>query len=464
METALISQLLKLQIISVVTILLTVGAIAHMLSTRKKPKSMIAWILVILTMPYIGIPLYIIFSGRKIEKSVLRKGQLSLKNYMPSDFRSPMSQFLVAQNVPPPTQHNDVYICRDGVDAYGRMLDMIRSARHFVYISTYIFGDDEVTAEILDILCEKAQNGVEVKLLIDSLGSLRLELYPKSLQRLRKAGGEYYFFNSFVHNPIEFKMNLRNHRKSIIVDGHTVMSGGMNIAREYMSARMHDRLWTDLSFVITGEATLHYLDIFLFDWEYTTKERLKPHREMIATVDFDHLVQVVPSGPDVENDAYFEAMVYAPFIAKERIWIVTPYFAPDQTILDALIVARHRGVEIKIVVPDTSDHLIIDVVRNGFLRELQEEGIEIYFYKNRMLHAKMILIDDAFTVMGSANFDERSFFYNYETMAFFYSREQVERADFWMKEILLESTYGLRPAGRFRVIVENIFKMLAPAI
>ena len=464
METPLMSMLLKLQFLSVFTLLLTLGAVAHMLSTRKKPKSMIAWILVIVLLPYIGIPLYIIFSGRKIEKTILRKGHLLLQSYAPSDFRSQISLFLTAQGIPPPTLHNDVCICKDGIEAHATLIDMLQRAERFIYISTYIFGDDEVTHEIVDILAQKAQNGVEVKLLIDSLGSLRLELMPKSLRKLEEAGGAYRFFNSFIRHPVDFKMNLRNHRKSVIVDGHTVLSGGMNIAREYLSPIPHAKLWTDLSFVIRGEATRHYLDIFRFDWEYTTGQRVMPEVLPIESEAFDDAVQVVPSGPDVENDAYFEAMVYAPFIAQQRIWIVTPYFAPDQTILDALIVARHRGVEIKIVVPDTSDHLIIDVARNGFLRELQEEGIEIFFYKNRMLHAKMILVDDTFAVMGSANFDERSFFYNYETMAFFYGKVQIDAAQSWAERVRLECTYGLRPAGRMRIIFENIFKMLSPAI
>ena len=460
----LVNEFLKLELFSVITVLLTAGAIAHMLSTRKKPKSMLAWILVMVTMPYIGIPLYIIFSGRKIEKTILKKGQLKLKNYTPSHFGSPMSQFLVAQGIPPPTRHNEVRLCKNGVEAHVALTEMLQSARRFIYISTYIFGDDEETAQIIDILSKKAREGVEVKLLIDSLGSLKLELFPSALQKLVHAGGEYRFFNSFIRHPIEFRLNLRNHRKSINVDGHTVLSGGMNIAREYLSPVWHEKLWTDLSFVIRGEAARHYLDIFVFDWEYTTKERLHPPVEAQTPEMANHLVQVVPSGPDVANDAYFEAMLYGTFLAQERIWIVTPYFAPDQTILDALIVARHRGVEIKLVVPDTSDHMIIDVARNGFLRELQEEGIEIYLYKNRMLHAKTILVDSSFCVIGSANFDERSFFYNYETMSFFYADAQIEETGGWIEEVLLESTRGLAPAGKLRVIFENIFKMLAPVI
>ena len=465
MESTFFSQILKVQFLSVITVLLTVGAIAHMLSTRRKPKSMIAWILVILTMPQIGIPLYIVFSGRKIEKSILKKGQLALHNYTPSAFRSEMSLFLTAQGIPPPTGRNEVTVCHNGVEAWFELVRMIEHAERSIYISTYILGDDEVTRELIDMLAHKALQGVEVKLLIDSLGSISLEMFPSMLRKLQDAGGEYRFFNSFMQNPIEFKMNLRNHRKSIIIDGRYVMSGGMNIAKEYMSATYHAKLWSDLSFVIHGEATRHYLDIFRFDWEYTTGETIETE-----VIDFsqektvENFVQVVPSGPDVENDAYFEAMVYMPFVAKERIWIVTPYFAPDQTILDGLIVARHRGVEIKIIVPDTSDHYIIDIARNGFLRQLQEEGIEIYLFKNRMLHAKAILVDDAFVVMGSANFDERSFFYNYETTSFFYNHRQIADIEEWMKRHMLECTVGLAKAGRVRMMFENIFKMLSPVI
>ena len=464
MENGFFSALLRVEIISVVMLFLVVATVAHMLSIRRKPKSMIAWILVIVLIPHIGIPLYVIFSGRKIEKSILKKGQLLLKNYAPSNFRSEMSLFLLSQKIPPPTRRNRTYICHDGVEAYSALKEMLQEAEQSVYISTYIFGNDEVTREIIDILAQKASEGVDVKMLIDSLGSARLEFAPSILRKLRDAGGEYYFFNSIVAHPIDFKLNLRNHRKSIIVDGHTVMAGGMNIAKEYLSARYHENLWSDLSFVITGEAAQHYLDIFVFDWEYTTKTEWQMHPVALPHIEEENFIQVVPAGPDVENDGYFEAMIYTPFIAQKRIWMVTPYFAPDQTILDALVVARHRGVEIKIIVPDTSDHFIIDIARNGFLRDLQEEGIEIYFYKNRMLHAKAILVDDDFVVMGSANFDERSFFYNYETMSFFYNQAQVSDLEAWIQNHFLECTKGLQPAGRVRTMLENTFKMLSPVI
>ncbi len=460
-----ISELFKLQLLTVIALVLAFGAIAHMLSTRRKPRSMIAWMFVILTIPYIGIPLYVIFSGRKIEKSLLRKGRLFLTAHERSnDFSCEVSKFLVSQKIPAPTSKNRVKICKDGVEAYKIMMDLFENAKKSIYISTYIFGDDEITHEIVKKLCKKAKEGIEVKLLIDSLGSMRLEFFPEILRQLQKAGGEYSFFNSFIQDPIDFKINLRNHRKSIIIDKHTVISGGMNIAKEYMAPKAHERLWVDLSFVIQGEAVDHYLEIFAFDWEYATKEVIEINQTSLFDVKDETIVQVVPSGPDIENDSFYEAMLYALFIAKERIWIVTPYFAPDQSILDALIVAKHRGVEIKITVPDTSDHMIIDVARNGFLRQMQDENIDILFFRNKMLHAKAILVDERFCVMGSANFDERSFFYNYETICFFYSKKEIDAARIWMQKLFLECTLGLKPAGKLRIVFENIFKMLSPAI
>jgi len=464
MEKMLLGSLLQAELISILTLLLTIAALAHMLSTRRKPHSMIAWILVIVTMPHIGIPLYILFSGRKIEKFISRKEQVALKSYAPSPLGSEMSRFLLSQDIPPPTEHNDVTICHDAVEAYHNLIAVLKEAERSIYITTFVFGDDEVTREIVAILSQKARAGVDVKLLIDALGSIRVELFPSILRPLKAAGGDYRFFHSFVRHPFDFRINLRNHRKSIIVDGHTVIAGGMNIAREYFAPRLERDVWSDLSFVLLGEATRHYLDIFVFDWEYTTGEKLRMHPIDLPETASKNFVQVVPSGPDVEKDAWFEAMVYAAFIARERIWIVTPYFAPEPTLLDGLRIARHRGVDVRIIVPAISNHPLADLARNGFLRELQEEGIGIYLYRTRMLHAKAVLVDERFVVMGSANFDNRSFFYNYETMAFFYHSGLIANMEGWMEAHMRESTRGLAPAGRIRIIFENIFKMLSPVV
>ncbi len=466
MFNTIINALFALQLETIILFILILSAVAHMLSSRRKPRSMIAWILVIFLLPYVGIPLYIIFSGRKIEKFVLQKGMLSLKkNDKLPKYSTLVSDFLYSLGIPAITTSNSVEICKDGVGAYHVLIKHLNNAKKSIYISTYIFGDDCVTKDIIDILSEKATQGVEVKLLVDALGSMKLEWYSDLLIPLINAGGECQFFNSFKRHPIDFKINLRNHRKMIIIDNNTVMSGGMNIAKEYLSPKDHALLWKDLSFVLYGEAIRYYLEIFSFDWYYTTYNHLNTNINVLQkNIKNKSLVQVVPSGPDVKSDALYEALMYGFFLAQKKICIVTPYFAPDQTMMDALIVAKHRGVDITIIVPDMSDHKILDIARNGFLRQLQDEGIRVFLYKNRMLHAKLIIVDESFAVMGSCNFDERSFFYNYESVSFFYSQEDIDVLKKWMQELLVVSREGLHKGNRVRILFENIFKMLSPAL
>ncbi len=255
MFNTIINALFSLQLETIILFILILSAVAHMLSSRRKPRSMIAWILVIFLLPYVGIPLYIIFSGRKIEKFVLQKGMLSLKkNDKLPKYSTLVSDFLYSLGIPAITTSNSVEICKDGVGAYHVLIKHLNNAKKSIYISTYIFGDDCVTKDIIDILSEKATQGVEVKLLVDALGSMKLEWYSDLLIPLINAGGECQFFNSFKRHPIDFKINLRNHRKMIIIDNNTVMSGGMNIAKEYLSPKDHALLWKDLSFVLYGEA------------------------------------------------------------------------------------------------------------------------------------------------------------------------------------------------------------------
>ncbi len=465
MINTLLNDLFTVQLETIILFFLALVAIAHMLSSRKKPRSIIAWMLVIFVLPYIGIPLYIIFSGRKIEKFVLQKGMLSLKShYTVPHFHSPIATFLESQAIPAVTGNNNVALCHDGIEAYRSLKLLLQNAQKSIYISTYIFGDDIVTQEIVTILVQKAREGVDVKLLIDALGSARLELFPSALKVLTNAGGEYHFFNSFMHRPMDFKINLRNHRKSIIIDCCKVMSGGMNIAQEYMSPTDHGNLWMDISFILEGEAVQYYLEIFSFDWHYTTQQTLDVKADISSDTVGKSLVQVIPSGPDVKSDALYESLLYALFLAQKRFWIVTPYFAPDQSMMDALIVAKHRGVDVRIIVPDMSDHLILDIARNGFLRQLQEEGIKIMFYKDRMLHAKVVVVDALFAVMGSSNFDERSFFYNYESVSYFYSKKDIQNVTVWIEKLFLDCFEGLHKSSKIRIVFENIFMMLSPAI
>ncbi len=452
--------------VTIITFILAFAAIAHMLSQRHKPSSMIAWFVIILAVPYIGIPLYIIFSGRKIDKIIKSKKRIELKRfYEVGDYlNSPIEKLLRANSIAGAVGENEVTLCKDGVEAYKNIIKMLKNAKESIYITTYILKKDETTKNIVEILIKKAKEGVEVKLLIDSIGSFKLELNPDILKPLKEAGGDFVFFMSVFKKPITSKLNLRNHRKMIIVDKKIVLSGGMNIAKEYISYKYHKNMWVDLSFIIKGRAAMHYFEIFKFDWEFETGEVLRSDFKVLPKLKFDgSIVQVVPSGPDVERDALYEAVLAEIFLAKNRIWIVSPYFIPDESLLDALIVAKHKGVDVKIITAKISDHFFLDVARRGYLRELFNENIEILLYKSKMIHAKAMLFDDI-AIMGSSNFDIRSFFYNFEAVSFFYSKKDIESVKAWIESLFKECDRGIKPTNRIGILYENIFKLMAPVL
>ncbi len=461
------TQLLIPHLINIVTILAAAITIVHILTQVKKPSSMIAWILFIVIYPYLGILLYILLSGRKIERIIRKKGMINMTEVTPYPHRphSQIERLLCRNKIACALPGNDFFLCADGIEAYEKLLDMIANARKAIYISTYILGKDSVTETIVDHLARKAKEGVEVKILMDAIGSKWLEFDPSPLRPLKEAGGEYHFFMSVIKEPFNSKINLRNHRKMIIVDGEKVMSGGMNIAREYLAPKPHEKLWADISFIVEGRAAYHYLEVFRSDWESQTQSRIRLAQSLSIRKSSDNaLLQVVPSGPDIATDALYEAILQGIALAQKHIWIVTPYFIPDASLLEALTIASHRGVDVQIIVPDTSDHPLVDMSRIGFLRDLAKEDVTIRFYKSGMLHAKAILIDEMVGILGSANFDVRSFFYNFEVSTFLYTKREQRLLKNWIEALYSHCDTDMKTAGKVRIVFENVFKIIAPIL
>ncbi len=458
---------ITLHFFTLFTFLLIFVTIGHLFTQRKKPSSTIAWTVTIIALPYIGILFYVIFHGRKLNKIIKNIKEIKLKKIheVEAGFDSRIEKLLRANRLAGATSGNAFALCEDGLDSYQKLIALLMSAKSSIYISTYIFGKDIVTQKIVDILVQKAEEGVEVKLLVDAFGSQRLEFFPSILKPLQKAGGEYHFFMSMIKHPFDSKLNLRNHRKMIIVDCCSVMSGGINISKLYLSPVNYEGLWMDLSFILKGAGALHYKEIFRHNWENDAKTMLRKYPEKERELEYGKsIVQVVPSGPDVDSDALYEALLASIYEAQKRIWIVTPYFAPDNSLMDALIVAKHRGVEIKIITPQTSDNALADIARSGFLRDLQYEAVEILFFKNKMMHAKACLIDDKCAILGSSNFDARSFFYNFEVVSFIYTKEDIMIVKLWIERLFSECEYGIKEVSNIRKQLENFFKMFAPAL
>ncbi|MCP3942562.1 MAG: phospholipase [Desulfobacteraceae bacterium] len=454
---------LIIHLIAILTDILVLSALAHMVYQKREPTSLIAWLLAIILLPYVAVPLYFIFRSRKRKKRTKSQFKLACKGEIPPEDATSLDMSLRRNGIAGATLGNLFEFYTDGVDAYTILITQIQRAEKEILISTYVFSSDEVARLILSKLTQKASQGVSVKLLIDSIGSLPLYLFQGPLKKLKKAGGQVEFYMPPLTRPFQNYINLRNHRKIFLFDGKIVLAGGINLSREYMGPTPCDDRWQDILFSIQGPAVFHYLEIFTEDWNHTSRKKLDLPRQLPGSHGNTD-IQVVPSGPDIASDALYEALLSAIFAAKERIWIVTPYFVPDKSLMQALVIARHRGVDIKLITPINSNHLIADLGRSSYMRELLAKGIEVCLFRAGMIHAKAILIDSKGVIMGSANIDQRSLFLNYEVVSFIYSEKIIAASELWMKK-LLEQCYGqMKPANKWRKIGENLMSIFAPLL
>jgi len=304
---------------------------------------------------------------------------------------------------------------RDGRDMLEALRAEIRGARRRISIATYILSDDAVGRELVRLLTERARAGVEVRLLVDAIGSWGAPL--RLCRPLRRAGGEVARFNPVLPTRGKGSANWRNHRKIAVFDGRTALIGGQNLGLRYLGDTPSNRRYRDCSFLIEGPTAAALERVFIADWCQATEENPLRFatllRERPAHAG-EAWVEVVASGPDTENDALWETYEKLFAECRRSITVVTPYFVPDPTLFDLLTAAARAGRHVRIMVPRRSDHRLLDFARRWYLRTLREAGAEILFFKPDVLHAKLVLVDDTHLVVGSANLDMRSLFLNYE--------------------------------------------------
>ncbi|HEX2671257.1 MAG TPA: phospholipase D-like domain-containing protein, partial [Polyangiaceae bacterium] len=254
--------------------------------------------------------------------------------------------------------------------------------------------------------------------------------------------------------------NLRNHRKIAVFDGERAIVGGMNLGHEYLGPSPDPERWRDLSLLVSGEAVADLDAVFRADWEFACGERL-PAPARLAGGEIP--VRVVTSGPDVANDPIYDADLSAIFRAEHRIWIATPYFVPDEALLRALMIAVRRGVEVRVLAPERSNHPLSDFAAGSCLRDLSAAGVIIQRF-HKMLHAKALLVDDSLCVVGSANFDMRSLFLNYEIALFFSGGAEVERLRSWFAASFGQCSLGPPRAGWVRAALDDLARLVAPLL
>jgi cardiolipin synthase A/B len=441
----------------VVVSLLTYVVTAHLLEQRRHPTAAIAWVLFMLLLPYVALPMFLAFGSRKLARPRSARS-LSVEPLAPGG--SWALQTLHALGQPAPAAYRELRIHADGSQALHALWRNLDAAQQSIDLCTFILGRDTLGQQVIDKLCAKARAGVRVRLLLDGMGSL-MAGRPK-LEPMRAAGISVTLFVPPLHSPLKGRTNLRDHRKMLIIDGSTetrrLWSGGRNLASEYFEGEPGKAAWHDLSFDLAGPLVLQALALFERDWAFAHTERAA--QEMPAEDEADpspaHGAQLVASGPDQVDDTVYALLLSAAYQARRSISLVTPYFVPDAALLMALCLAARRGVALELLIPARSNHRLSDIARGRALRALAQAGARIWLAP-QMLHAKLAVIDDQLALAGSANFDSRSLFLNYEMMIAFHEGGDVREFDAWFEHERRSATpYAAHKPGLARDVAEGM--------
>ena len=410
---------------------LGIGNAAHAVMNVRSSRGAVAWAVALVSLPWLAIPLYWIFGRSKFQgyseairqayskdyQTELHAYEEILKHKVKLPERLSNLEKLAHEFTGIPfTSNNSLELLLDGQQTFPKMLEAIANAQDYILLQSYIIHDDAIGNQFKDALIERTQNGVKVRVLYDGLGSKTLtHNYIKSL---RQNNIEVNAFRSTEGRGNRFQINFRNHRKILVVDGKIGFIGGLNIGDEYLGRDPHFGYWRDTHLKVTGTIVKSLQETFLKDWYWATKEIPLVNWEIIRSDDNNQTAFILPtSAADrLKNCTLFYLDLIN--LSQERIWIASPYFVPDDSILDALKLAAVRGVDVRIILPDRADHLSVYLCSFSYYGELQEVGIKLYRYKRGFMHQKIILCDRFIAGVGTVNLDNRSFFLNFEVMAF----------------------------------------------
>lgn len=454
-------------VVSTLGFFLAIILISHLIRQRRSPSGTMAWLLGLVLIPHVAVPLYLVFGGRKMRQKQNLKQNIEFTDLTAAlvDHEAQrLSELICSFNMPAPARGHRVTLCSDGCDTYRRLMELLEAAGKSIDFATYVFEPDITGRAVLEALTRKVRAGVRVRLLVDDIGAHMLK--RRHVKEFITAGGQFARFMPLVH--INRRADLRNHRKITLVDGKTVMAGGMNIGDEYMGPTPSPNRWKDLSFVLQGPCAGVYAEIFNQDWLFATG---KPDgRDEILPGDQPHfvddqIVQIVPSGPDVKGDVLYNALVSAIHAAEKRVSVITPYFIPDDSMMQSLALAAHRGVDVEVIVPRVSNQRLANLARGPYLRDLALAGVKVRYYQPGMMHAKAVLIDDDVAMVASANFDLRSMQLNYEVAMFAYSRPTIDGVAAWITALRKETTADTQQEISYtRETVEGVARLLAPLL
>jgi cardiolipin synthase len=435
------------------------GLLLYVLTTRagrqrRHPSAALAWVLTIVLLPYLGVPLFLMFGTRKLAKP----GAPRALSAPSADGAGPpwAGTLLAGLGVAPATHSEAVRFHADGSAAQDALIEMIGAARHRILLATFILADDRIGNAVVAALVRRAGEGIAVCVLLEPLSRLRCS--KSQLDTLRGAGIAVRWANANRRDRIETRLNLRYHRKMLVCDQAMLWCGGRNVADEYFTNDADGAPWVDLSYDVHGALAADVAALFERDWRQAGGAALDPAPFGGTTGAVP--AQLVASGPDYAAENYYDVLLAGAYQARERILAVTPYFVPDDALLVAWTMACRRGVRVTLVLPARSNHRLADWARGRALRDLAAAGAAIVLFPG-MIHAKAVVIDDGIALCGSANLDSRSLFLNFEMMVAFYGERQIAWLAHWIQARAAEATpYAAREPSLPVDLAEGIVRVV----
>ncbi|RYD98839.1 MAG: cardiolipin synthase [Sphingobacteriales bacterium] len=475
---------------SILYTLLAVGVSLMILMNARSGSKALAYLALIALVPILGIIFYLSFGiNHRKNKIYTRKilqdtrfanliqnvleqrfKEVSLEHKADLEYFYPLAKMIQedARNIF--ADDNQVDLLINGEQKFPRLLEDLRNAKEHIHIQYYIYENDVIGNEIADILIEKHKAGVEVKFIYDDFGASNIR--KTLVRRLNAAGVPNYPFYKIKLIALANRLNYRNHRKIVVIDNKIGYVGGINVADKYINKKNSKSYWRDTHLRIEGLSVLSLQLVFLGDWQFCADENIEnitkyfPRNNLPVSESDGKVVQVISSGPDSNYPSILFALNRAILLSKKTVWLTTPYFIPEETLTDALIMASLSGINIKLLVPMNSDSAFVNTCATSHYEEMLQAGVEIYRYTKGFIHAKTMVCDDKIAFVGTANLDQRSFDLNFEVNAVVYNKELAQQLsnafleDLKYAEKLEYEEWMQRP--RWRRLAERVLYLFSP--
>jgi cardiolipin synthase A/B len=423
-------------------VILAVVCLRIVYETRSTTKTM-AYLLFCLFIPAIGIAFYLVFGinywrkklyDKKITQDEKLLTQLKndisgyneeslLRHNMTDPDHTEMAAMLIKDLKSPLTRKNKVKLLLNGEEKFPELIQVLQQAKHHIHLEYYIYEQDEIGTAIIELLIKKAREGVEVRFIYDDFGSPSIK--RKIERRMKEAGVQVHPFHKVHFYFLANRINYRNHRKIIVVDGKTAFVGGINVSDKYINNKPGQLYWRDTHLRVDGPGVYYLQYLFISDWNFCCSAPLKPERLHFVpnqAIKEDTYVQVAASGPDSLQPSILFSIIQAINLAKDEILITTPYFIPGDSITEAMRIAALSGLSVKLLVPGICDSKLVNAASKSYYNDLLQAGVDIYLYQKGFVHAKTLVVDGKLSIIGTANMDHRSFELNFEVNMIVYDQ------------------------------------------